>query len=386
MTDERIPPFLFLTASNRWVYALAEAIAQDFPVHATRMHDWRTYWINQPSWPEPDPNAVANLERTHKVLPTGYAGRLEWLARPFMKKMINGWLRRLRERSREAPFVVVTYPYIAPWVREVPRDRLVYYNLDAYRLYRPKRAEWIRKREDELIERAGLTVCLAQTQVEALKNRHPDHTSRIEHFPLGVLDSFLNPCPERDPDPKTVGYVGNLTGRVDWELVRSVATECSDLRFIFAGGLDDSETGEENSEWRRHRTAAFRLPNVEHLGQIPQEEVTDVYWNSAVNWIPYDSEHPFNWASCPTKIMDGIASGRPVISTDVPECRLYPEWITIVDTPMEAASALRAASQKTENHNSQSQVAFARQHTWKQRADWFLSLTCDRLCATTEPV
>ncbi|MEB3310430.1 MAG: hypothetical protein VKJ02_09365 [Snowella sp.] len=41
--------------------------------------------------------------------------------------------------------------------------------------------------------------------------------------------------------------------------------------------------------------------------------------------------HPFNQADCPTKFMDGIASVRPILSTDIPECRLYPDWITIFD-------------------------------------------------------
>jgi hypothetical protein len=44
---------------------------------------------------------------------------------------------------------------------------------------------------------------------------------------------------------------------------------------------------------------------------VPQEEVTRYYWSSAVNWVPYDLNHPFNQAACPTKIMDSLGSGRP---------------------------------------------------------------------------
>ncbi|MCS3678764.1 glycosyltransferase [Salinibacter ruber] len=357
-----------MAANTRWVYALAEALAREAPVHVTRMYDWRTYWSNQPSWPEPDPAAVLNLERTQRVLPTGYAGQLEWLARPFMRWMIDGWRQELREESREEPVVVAPYPYLAPWVRSVPRNRLVYYNLDAYRLYRPERAEWIRKREEELVEQAGLTICLAQTQVEALKDRHPAQANRIEHFPLGVLDSFLNPHPDRDPDPGTIGYVGNLSDRVDWKLVRSVVEECSDLQFVFAGGLDEIETGGEKSAWRKHRAAAFQQPNVEHLGRIPQDDVTELYWNCAVNWIPYDTDHPFNQAACPTKIMDGIASGRPVVSTPVPECELYSAWITTVDESDKLGQILRQRAKNSTAHSIERQIKFARKHTWNQRA------------------
>ena len=372
-----IPPFLFLSANTRWVYALAEALSETAHVHAVRMHDWRTYWKNKPSWPTVNPRET--LERTQKVLPTGYAGRLEWMARPFMQRMVNRWRRDLREKSGEDPVVVAPYPYLAPWVRDVPRERLVYYNLDAYTLYRPNRAEQIRKREAELVEGAGLTICLSQHQVEALQGRHPAHADRITHFPLGVLEAFLNPHPQRSPTPNTVGYVGNLTDRVDWAFVRNVAERCSDLRFRFAGGIKELENGDEKSNWRTQREAAFQLPNVEHLGRIPQDDVTELYWNAAVNWIPYDSDHPFNEASCPTKIMDAIASGRPVVRIDIPECRLYPEWISIVDTVEEAVDQLRAsAGDPPLSEHTRRQVAFAKKHTWPQRRDELLDRIKER--------
>ncbi len=367
--------FLFLSANTRWVYALAEALARDVPVHVTRLHDWRTYWINQPSWPDPDPDAMGNLERTHKVLPTGYAGTLEWLARPFMRWLIDNWRSELRRASETEPYVVAPYPYLEPWVRRIPSERLIYYNLDAYSLYRPARAEWIREREAQLVERAGLTICLSQYQVERLRKRHPSHAERIRHFPLGVLESFVNPNPSREPESGTVGYVGNLTDRVDWTLVDAVAERCPRLQFRFAGGLEDLETGGSASDWKRWRGRALDRSNVDHLGRIPQEDVTDVYWSSAVNWIPYDSDHPFNRASCPTKVMDSIASGRPVVSTDIPECRLYPEWITIGQSPGQVAAELRrAATTRRPRENARQQVGFAREHTWPERKNELLDL------------
>jgi glycosyltransferase involved in cell wall biosynthesis len=341
-------------------------------VHAVRFNDWRTYWLNQPSWPDEEPSGA--LTRTHRVLPSGYAGRLEWLARPFMTQMINRWRRQLREESGAEPVVVAPYPYLAPWVRDVPGNRLVYYNLDEYTLYQPERAEWIREREAELVERAVRTICLSQHQVQALQDRYPARANRIEHFPLGVLEGFLNPAPEQGAESNTVGYVGNLTDRVDWAFVRAVAERCTNLRFVFAGSIEEVETGGDKTDWRTQREAAFRLPNVEHLGRIPQADVTDLYWNAAVNWIPYDPEHPFNKASCPTKIMDAIAGGRPVVSTPVPECTLYPEWVSIAESPAEAADQLRR-SVRDPDHDARAQVAFARQHTWQKRAETFLTLT-----------
>jgi glycosyltransferase involved in cell wall biosynthesis len=357
------------------VYALAEALAHEVPVHVVRLHDWQTYWMNQPGWPDLDPEANGHLERTHKVLPTGYAGRLEWAARPFLRRMFDGWRQELRERSATEPYVVAPYPYLEPWVRNVPSDRLIYYNLDAYTLYRPERADRIREQETALVRRAGLTMCLSQHQVETLRERYPARADRIEHFPLGVLEKFLNPQPERAPEPDTVGYVGNLTDRVDWAFVDAVAKQCPDLTFRFAGGLEALETGEASPNWKQYRRRALERPNVEHLGRIPQDEVTEVYWSSAINWIPYDSEHPFNRAACPTKVMDAIAAGRSVVSTDVPECRLYPEWISIVDGPEEAAECLQAAAaDPPPAEQARRQVRFAGKHTWEHRRRELLDL------------
>ncbi|MCS4122720.1 glycosyltransferase [Salinibacter ruber] len=360
--------FLFLHADTPWVYTLAGRLAERHVVHAVQFSDWLVYWRQQPSWPE---NGHADaMRRTMKVLPTGYAGRLAWIARPFVRRTVDGWRAELREESGTEPWVVVCYPYAAPWVRNVPDERLVYYNLDEYTLYRPERAERIRAQETELVERAACTVCLSQYQVDALEERHPDHADRIAHYPLGVRKSFLHPSPEEPPAPNRVVYVGNVGSRVDWALVADVVERCPNLTFTIVGGpIEDSPT----ADWEHERAHVLRKPNVDHPGRVPQDEVPDYYHSHAVNWIPYDLDHPFNRASCPTKIMDGIASGRPVVSTSVPECWQYPEWITIADDPETTAEVLRAraARRAHDPDRARRQVAFARKHTWKERAQAF---------------
>jgi glycosyltransferase involved in cell wall biosynthesis len=359
------PSFLFLSANTPWVYALAESLAADHPVHAVRLYDWQTYWQQSPSLPSVPQDA--DLEQTLKVLPPGYAGRLEPLFRPYTRWKLRQWQTSFNGTDR--PFVVAPYFYLAPWVtREVPSDRLIYYNLDEYTLYRPERSTWIQRQETQMVEHAAVTICLSKHQVDTLRSRYPDQADRIHHFPLGVDERFIPGEPSPPASPDTVGYVGNLSDRVDWAFVREVAEQCSDLQFVFAGSRTAPEGAGTEPDWVTNRRAAFSLPNVTHLGRIPQDEVTDVYWSVGVNWIPYDPEHPFNVASCPTKVMDSIASGRPVVSTPVPECTLYPEWIAIVETPEEAAQTLRRQVQGHRDEPLRDQVQFARTQTWPHRA------------------
>lgn len=362
--------FLFLSASTPWVYALAEALAKQHPTHATYFYDWLNYYRLRPTWP-----TIATpilLQRSMYVFPPGYAGQYEFLFRPYLQRQIQHWCHQLQKLAGEHPWVISPYPYLAPWVRKVPSERLIYYNLDDYTLYQPSRKARILELEAELVERAALTLCLSQFQVEALRQRYSHKANCIRHYPLGVVKSYLNPQPERSPKPKTVGYIGNLIERVDWQLVYQVAQACPDITFFFIGGLDGFAGHTTGQTWQRDRDDVLALPNVRHIGKVVQAEVAQYYWSFAINWIPYTITHPFNQASCPTKIMDGIASGRPVLSTDVPECRLYPNWIDIFYSVEEAIRLIRnqlTFIESTESHHKSSkQIEFARQHTWSIRS------------------
>jgi teichuronic acid biosynthesis glycosyltransferase TuaH len=144
------------------------------------------------------------------------------------------------------------------------------------------------------------------------------------------------------------------------------------------GGMDGFGGGGTRSTWKLDREAALALPNVRHIGPVAQNEVRKHYWRFAINWMPYDVDHAFNQASCPTKIMDSLASGRPLLSTDVPECRLYPEWISIFRSADEAVTYIRSGLNAT--WNAETAEASRRQtdfvlghHTWEKRAQLLTS-------------
>ena len=49
--------------------------------------------------------------------------------------------------------------------------------------------------------------------------------------------------------------------------------------------------------------------------------------------IPYAVDDPFNRASSPTKIADGLGSTRPIVATAIPECRLYEHLFDVAERP-----------------------------------------------------
>lgn len=358
--------FLFLNANSPWVYGLAGALARRHSVHVVAFYEWLVYAQKQPTWPVIDGE---NIDRhTMPILPTGFAGPIEPVLRPFLSAAIQAWCSQLEGKT----YVVVMEPFMAPWVRSIPRDQLIYYNIDDYLLYRPDRVASYQGLEDELIRRAHLTLCASRVQQSRFRGRHPDLRHRIHHFPHGVYPSFVNDNAAPDPRNGVVGYVGGLDDRIDWSFVRATVDQCPDLEFEFVGRLTSEP---EQAAWVDIRSDVLARRNVEHVGYVAYEDLPDQYASFGAQWIPYDASNPFNVASSPTKIMDGIASGRPVVSTPIPECTLYPEWIHVVPSVDDAASALRSYRRNTRpDAVANQQRRFAQRQTWKERANNLISI------------
>jgi len=376
-----LPGIAFLGANTPWVYALAVALAQrGCSIAAISPYDWPNYRRLRPRWPAGA--CPARLQRECWLLPPGYVGHLALIFAPLLRRRLSRCLARLAAGTNaphgKPSWVIAPYPWFAGALHRVPGERLVYFNLDDYVLYQPARAAKILQQEAEIVHRAALTLCLSQRQVNNLQARYSKKAATIRHFPLGVLESYLNPTPDRVPTRQTVGYIGNLIDRVDWRLIGAVARALPDITFLFLGNSEGFGGGGSRPDWKRERAAALALPNVRNVGPVAQEVVQEHYWSFDIFWIPYATDHAFNQAACPTKIMDGLASGRPVISTDIPECQLYSEWITVVQSADEAISAVRRLlARQSDGKMARQQVDFTRRHLWSQRAKTLLGWLAD---------
>jgi teichuronic acid biosynthesis glycosyltransferase TuaH len=356
--------FLVLAANTPWVYSLCECLSHENTVTAVRFYDWRNTRKLKSKWP--DSNSL--VRRIFYNLPPGYAGKLERLLRPIITRRIAKEYERLKNVHSQT-VVICPYPFLARWIRFIPNRNIIYYNLDDYICYDPNRRLEIERLESELVAKARLTLCLSTRQVHNIKSRYPESSHRVIHFPLGVTREFLNQNPYQPPIHNSVGYIGNLTNRVNWALVLEVIEQLPELQFYFVGSLEELQTGKETEGWRHIRSTVLTSRNVVYLGAVPQSEVCRHYWEYAVNWMPYDSEHPFNIASCPTKIMDALASGRPFISTSIPEVALYPSWIHRADIASEISAKIRSLNANWTIGKSIEQVSFAEKNCWEQRAE-----------------
>lgn len=304
-------------------------------------------------------------------VPPAYATRLHWLTRGYLTRKISLHYADLAASSGIPPFLVLTNPAIERWTPAIPNERLIYWNFDDYRLFQPERAADIEAWEAVLIERARLVLCASRTQQTRFQAWLPRHAHKIRHFPNAVRREWIPDRPGVAVEEGTVGYVGCMGDRVDWQLVYGTALACTERRFIFVGGVE-RPTSRTPPEWTQARGRALGLPNVEAIGRVAQSDVWRWYQSFELGWMPYDIQHPFNIACCPTKIFDALGAGRPFVSTAVPECLLYPEQIPLITSAEDAPDVFARALADWTPENATQQLAFARANDWHTRAQWLL--------------
>ena len=268
-------------------------------------------------------------QRDH-VLPAGWMKRFPRLGMRPIGRSIRAWRRGLPGPSRLT--LVMTYPYYLYLRDLVQPERSVYFNLDDYALYWPGVADQIRALERRAVRESDLTVCVSKFRAEELRASVPEAADRVRHLPHGTPTTMLADHPWRLPAPPPddlahlprplIGFVGTLEDRVDWRLLTRLSEALPDASVVVIG-RPPPVSGGDGHGWYGDCRRFLARPNVHALGWRPQESIPIYNRAFDVCLIPYRIDHPFNRACSPTKIMDALGTGRPVVSTAIPECLLY---------------------------------------------------------------
>ena len=278
------------------------------------------------------------------VLPSGWMKRYPGLGMRPVARAIRGWWQTQPVCQRHG--LVMTYPHYLYLSNLLRPDVSIYYNIDDYSLYWPCFADQIRKLERRTVLAADVTVCVSRLRADELQACTGSGGTDSPRPSWGSLavpgeDPLSRPA-EAPPDlarlPRPyLGYIGSLEDRVDWELMESLSAELFPTPRSWSSVV--CETLPVNPRWKACSRFLSR-PNVHTLGWRPQEALPRFYQAFDVCLIPYRIDHPFNRACNPTKIMDAMGSGRPIVATAISECRLHAERFHVVENQSEFLRAV----------------------------------------------
>jgi len=149
----------------------------------------------------------------------------------------------------------------------------------------------------------------------------------------------LPACPLTPKAATNVVHAGHLYDVNGIPTVLQAAALLPEAHFHFVGGW------EEDIERHKCTAAQMKLKNVTFYGLRPQKEAPPFQWYADVLLLPYSQYHPRATWMCPLKLGEYLASGAPVVATDIPAVRkLVSEdevHFVVPDDPQAMAEGIR---------------------------------------------
>lgn len=172
-----------------------------------------------------------------------------------------------------------------------------------------------------------------------LQERHSGERSDLVLVENGVdLDRFRTPAskPADLPDGNRpiVGYHGAVAPWLDFELLAETIAALPDHDFVFVGPVDGRAA--------EAVAALGRLPNVHLLGERSPDDMPAYVQAFDVSIVPFVVDDMTAGVS-PLKMYESLATGTPVVATELPSCLDEPAVLTAAGPAGFSAGIVAAA-------------------------------------------
>lgn len=273
---------------------------------------------------------IASTEENPRVL-----NPLMWPS--FASAFARGVNRRLLSRALRGPLdgpsrkiAVTTLPIVADLVGVLPVSRWVYYCVDDLSEWPGLDKTSLERMERALVEKVDEIVVVS----ERLKERMAGFGRSTFLLTHGVdLDHWRSPVPDVSPidhakSPRVVFWgVVDLRLNVSW--IEALASRMSAGEILLIGPRNNPDP----------RLA--EIPRVRLLDPVPYETLPGVARAASVLVMPY-ADLAATRAMQPLKLKEYLATGKPVVVSDLPAVGEWRDACDIVDSPDSFAAMVLA--------------------------------------------
>jgi glycosyltransferase involved in cell wall biosynthesis len=324
---------------------------------------------------------------------------LSWVARknlwvvtlPFLVPRRFGFVRRLNRRittlgilrcvrrlirqlNFKNPVLWIYRPEAVYFVGRL-NERLIFYdcvddyvNRSIYPLEEDN--EKIRRDEAVLLTQADLVTTSSKPLYERKGQANPNtyyvpNVADAAHFTRAAeIDTHIPPDVANFPKPR-IGFTGAVENyKLHTDLLSYISDERPDWQIVLIG---PAELGNPELD------ALTAKPNVRILGPRPYEELPDYLAAMDVLVIPYRLNE-YTKGCFPIKFFEYLATGKPVVCTELPALAEYDEIVPLVSDPAGFVAAVEEALAGGQNDTRQARIDIAFDNTWEKRIEKLLNL------------
>ncbi|WP_437669418.1 glycosyltransferase family 1 protein [Sorangium sp. So ce131] len=267
----------------------------------------RVYFVEEPVFDDAPPR----LETKHIeanltiVVPHLTTGTDQEASLAHQRRLIGSLVR---EQDIRQPILWFYTPMSLPIAADVEPSVIVYDCMDELSAFRGAPPA-LRERERELFSRADLVFTGGQSLYEAKRAQHPS----VHAFPSSVDAAHFGRAREGIEDPEDqrgvarprLGFFGVIDERMDLDLIARLAEERPDFQIVMLGPVVKIDPA-----------TLPRRPNIHWLGQKSYKDLPAYLagWDVAI--MPFALNESTRFIS-PTKTLEYLAAGKPVVSTAI---------------------------------------------------------------------
>jgi len=248
------------------------------------------------------------------------------------------------------PQAIIQFPSWYPVAQSLPGAVLVYDCLDLMEGFSNVSPQ-VSDLEKQLVRKSDVVITTSAYLQEKVEQTRFATTIRngceFEYFSERPSSLAL------ERDRPVVGYFGAIAEWFDVDLVTKVAKRHPEWDFVLIGSTVGCELGDLPS-----------LANVSLLGEKPYKELTQYLYGFNVCIIPFKTVELIK-ATNPVKLYEYMASGKPVVCTDLSEARLAPPHLLHIAATVDEFDAALEESIRDKSH-----VLVNERRAWAARNSW----------------
>jgi glycosyltransferase involved in cell wall biosynthesis len=248
--------------------------------------------------------------------------------RALNRRLLVRSLSKIVEEMQDPVHAITTIPIVADLMGELPVDRWIYYCVDDFGKWPGLDQQALEAMERTVIERADVLIA-AGTELKKRLQRYRKNVSLLTH---GVDLKHFRSEPAREFSTEglerpLVVFWGLIDQRMDLDVVRRIDGGLSSGTLLFVGPQDAPDP------------ALAELEHVQCVPPVPYAMLPAVGRAADVLVMPY-ADLPVTRAMQPLKLLEYLATGRPVVARALPATEPWADCLDLATTPDEFAAAV----------------------------------------------
>ncbi len=297
-------------------------------------------------------------------------GPVAWLNNRAQMRALMRIVDRLALRR---PILWYYLPTPVEFFGQLGEKAVVYHCEDEWATYPGGADERFLEQEVDLLQRADAVFVSNRLLLKSKKRFHPParylpHGCDFDHFASATTPGDVPADLTRLPQPR-IGMIGGVAHWMDWRLLVRLARSHPEWSIVLIGPVSyNADTG-----------PVQEAPNLHLLGLKPYSELPAYYRGIDVCIIAFASDEHIRYCA-PSRLLEHLAAGKPVVSTDYPAAREFPaDLVTVVpDTGKFVRAVEEALEQDTPEHRERRR-SFARDNSWEARVEEMSKIISEKL-------